>query len=826
MNYFNLLEGEESPIAAPSQTHLAQAQTNPVIRAKELLTLDASMEGGVNFELTKELSFECQDDIFERWLPDGEIRGQQYTALNPTRSDTGLGSFMINTESGIWKDFAGEDHESGADLISLVAYLEGGIKQTEAARLILEHIASGSETIAAARVAKGDFKKRKVQPEFTAIMPVPEDALARRPIYFGTRLGEPTASWPYRNAAGEVMFFQNRFDSATGKTYLPQTYGKDETGYPCWQLKAPPEPRPAYGLDRLAENPEAPVLFTEGEKAADAAQRLFPAFVAVTTMNGAKSPEKTDFRPFSGRKVYIAPDNDEAGTGYAKALTELLTKSGAQMVALMDLGLLAKPGQELAKGYDLADALEDGWTAQKLADLGEALWVDLPWRTNAEDKHESTIDAQPAGQILRNKSQDLSPMQMTKELGQGLFGGYLACFDGKMLAYTDGYWKILKQELEVRKPILDYLGDKAKPQKINAIFELLRTDYAADSTMFERKSNLICLNNGTLDPTSGELLSHSPDHKLTNALQIDFSPEAECALWLQTLDEIFAPDADKESKIKLLQEFIGYCLIPDTKMHKFLWLVGAGGNGKSLVLSVLQTLVGSQNISNAAIERLQDKFVRAELFGKLVNISSEMSAQATISDGYLKQITAGDEIEAERKFEASFSFRPYARLIGATNSLPRLLDHTDGFARRAIILQFNRQFKEHERDVRREEKLLTELPGILNWAITGLQNLLRRGQFDVPPSSRQAIESYRLNSDPVRQFLLEIADETVLFNFETGVRSSDLYERYRSWAAENGYHASSISVFGERVASLGYVKKRESSGNRWYAARSEEKNIR
>nr|WP_198983254.1 phage/plasmid primase, P4 family [Herbaspirillum sp. ASV7] len=823
MNYFNLLlEGEKTPVAALSQAHLSPTETNPVIRAKELLILDKSMNGGLNFELIKELAFECQDDIFDRWLPDGEIRGKQYAALNPTRNDTNLGSFVINTETGLWKEFAGEDHESGSDLISLVAYVEGDISQTEAARLILEHIASGSETIAAARVAKGDFKKRTGQPEFTAVMPVPEDALARRTIYFGTHLGKPTASWAYRNAAGEILFFQNRFDTAAGKTYLPQTYCKDETGYPSWQLKAPPEPRPAYGLDRLSANPDAPVLFTEGEKAADAAQSLFPGFVAVTTMNGAKSPEKTDLMPFAGRTVYIAPDNDEAGIAYAKSLNDLLSAVGAQVAAIMDLKLLTKPGSELPKGYDLADALRDGWTAQTLADLGEELWMDAARMTPLADDVEDAEDVLPGGSRLSTKRQDPTPMQMAREFGQNFFGGHLACFDGKMLGYANGHWKVLKQDLEVRNPIMHYLGDAATPRKINTVFELLRTHHAADPAMFERRSNLICLKNGTLEPISGELLPHSPDHKLTNALQIEFLPKAKCTLWLQTLDEIFAPDTDKESKTKLLQEFSGYCLIPDTKMHKFLWLVGAGGNGKSLVLSVLQALVGSPNISNAAIERLQDKFVRAELFGKLVNISSEMSAQATISDGYLKQITAGDEIEAERKFEASFSFRPYARLIGATNSLPRLLDHSDGFARRAIILQFNRQFQEHERDIRREERLMAELPGILNWAVAGLQNLLHRGRFDVPPSSSQAIESYRLNSDPVRQFLLDIADETVFFNFKEGVRSSDLYERYRTWTMQNGYHALSSSAFGERLASLGYVKKRDNKAIRWYNSKKSE----
>ncbi len=142
-------------------------------------------------------------------------------------------------------------------------------------------------------------------------------------------------------------------------------------------------------------------------------------------------------------------------------------------------------------------------------------------------------------------------------------------------------------------------------------------------------------------------------------------------------------------------------------------MVGAGGNGKSVLLTTLTHLVGRSNVSNAHVERLGDKFVRAELEGKLINISAEMSANATISDGYLKSIVAGDEIEAERKFKPSFSFRPYVRLIGATNHLPRLRDLSEGFFRRAIILGFNRQFSEAEQDHSLEAKLDAELPGIL-----------------------------------------------------------------------------------------------------------------
>ena len=122
-------------------------------------------------------------------------------------------------------------------------------------------------------------------------------------------------------------------------------------------------------------------------------------------------------------------------------------------------------------------------------------------------------------------------------------------------------------------------------------------------------------------------------------------------------------------------------------------------------------------MSNAYLDRLDEPYVRAELAGKLVNFSAEMSADSTVSDGYFKSIVGGDDTEASRKYQPSFTFTPYVRLIAATNHLPRLLDPSDGFARRAVILTFNRQFQGPKEDTKLEGKLLAELQGILVWAV-------------------------------------------------------------------------------------------------------------
>lgn len=812
-------EGHIAPeaIVATSSTDTAATVTNdePAPRAKELLGIYHSMSNAMNFKMANELALDCVDEVLEHWLPDGETQGAEYVVCNPTRDDNNAGSFKINTETGLWADFSAGD--KGGDLISLVAYVTEAESQVDAAVAILEFIA-GMNTDDAAPIKQRSVirkAKEKAKSDFTIVMPIPDEALAKRPLFFGRELGSPAATWEYRDTTGQVMFYVHRFNTKDGKSFLPQTYWKDSTGWPIWKTWAPLEPRPAYGLQKLAVRPDAPVLFTEGEKSADAAQRLFPGYVAVTTMNGAQSPQKTDFKPFAGRKVYIAPDNDEAGTKYKDKLIELLRNVGAEVVAVLRLDALVRDGIALAPGYDLADAERDGWTKEQLMVLDAGLWE--PVRTDPqlpidslqpkrERKAESKAEEKP---VARKDSKLLQAHQ----LAAGLFNGKLAYTQNQFRAYQNGHWPVLDTKVDIEREALEFLGDAATSSKISEIVSLLSTAYAVRPTDFERPKRLICLSNGTLDPIKGELRQHNPDDYLTNALDITWSADATCPLWHQTLDEVFALDDDKTDKIRLLQEFMGYCLVPLTHMHKFLWMVGGGGNGKSVILAILTALIGKANISFAQIERLQDKFVRAELCGKLVNISSEMSAQATVSDGYLKQIVAGDVVEAERKHQPSFSFKPYSRLIGATNELPRLLDHSDGFFRRAMILTFTRQFKDEERDENREGRLMAELPGILKWAVDGLQSLLARGTFAIPQSSTDELAKYRVNSDPIRQFAEEcIASSETRSDFIT---PAYLHQRYQEWCKMYGYQALAINKLSERLKNLQINQYRSGGSRLW-----------
>lgn len=312
--------------------------------------------------------------ILSRWLPGGKMHGHEYQAINPTRTDSKLGSFSINCNTGAWSDFATGD--KGGDLVALLAYLDG-VKQGEAAKRLAEFLGLQQEKTDPAKRATSEPNRAgntitptsKSKPAWRALMPVPGDA--PQPSQSHYKYGEPSMRWEYRNEAGQLLCLVYRFEpKAEGerKQFFPLTYCEDESGKRAWRWQGLPDPRPLYNLDKLAANTSAPVVVCEGEKAADAAALLFPDTVCTTMLNGAQSPHKTDWQPLMGRVVWLWPDNDEAGQGCMVKVAALVREAGAASVAMFNLPAFAcVPGdggpRPLPEKWDAADAVSDGWTA-------------------------------------------------------------------------------------------------------------------------------------------------------------------------------------------------------------------------------------------------------------------------------------------------------------------------------------------------------------------------------------------------------------------------------------------------------------------------------
>lgn len=166
-------------------------------------------------------------------------------------------------------------------------------------------------------------------------------ASAPRPPTRHPELGQPTATYTYLSESGELLGYVLRFEPAgQRKQFRPLTFCGRER--PEWMWRSWVAPRPLYGLERLATAPQARVIVCEGEKAAEAARILVPEAVTITSPGGAASAKSADWRPLTGRRVVIWPDNDAAGADYGRDVLEKVRSVGAADAAIIDLALLAK----------------------------------------------------------------------------------------------------------------------------------------------------------------------------------------------------------------------------------------------------------------------------------------------------------------------------------------------------------------------------------------------------------------------------------------------------------------------------------------------------
>lgn len=234
-------------------------------------------------------------------------------------------------------------------------------------------------------------KVKNVRPSFEAIMPVPDDAPSIARKAKSKKMGKPTKIWTYRNAEGRPMGHVARYDippsedKPADKVIWPWTFGLRE-GRREWCVGAMPEPRVPFNLDKITKNPEVPILWHEGEKAADAGEILFPKWISTTTVGGGSAPHLTDFTPFAGRLVILSPDNDAAGFDYAALVTTELLKVGATVKMLrfptshvVEDGHLIKQPYVMQEGDDMHDHVVNGWTTELVREAVSLSGLPLTW---------------------------------------------------------------------------------------------------------------------------------------------------------------------------------------------------------------------------------------------------------------------------------------------------------------------------------------------------------------------------------------------------------------------------------------------------------------
>lgn len=369
----------------------------------------------------------------------------------------------------------------------------------------------------------------------------------------------------------------------------------------------------------------------------------------------------------------------------------------------------------------------------------------------------------------------------------------------------------------VIKKVIHDLCDKHQIKftaaSVDGTCNLIKTEAHKTETPFDKLPDVINVRNGELHFNGQDwvLQPHCRDHFHTTQLPITFDPGAKAPRFEQFMQEIFENDEDKDAKISLLLEFMGYTLLNTCRYEKFIMLVGNGANGKSVLLHVIESLLGKKLVCAVQPNQFDNKFQRAHLKGKKANIITEIDEGATIPDGQLKAITSGELITAEHKHKAPFEIHPFATQWFGTNHLPHSRDYSDALIRRAIIIEFPNQFTGSNCDPSLKEKLYAELPGILNLVLQGLSRVLQKNEFTYCRASEEAKKEWRIETDQVGRFIMERTTPSLDAEIETAV----LYEHYKRWVDENGIRSAVNKLnFGKRLERLGYPAKKGSQGVR------------
>ena len=338
------------------------------------------MSGKIDFKGRADAALGCSERLLASWLPDGRRDGHEWKALNPMRADHAAGSWSINLVTGAWGELATDD--KGGDLVSLCAYLFHSGNQIEAAYDVAEQAGfvlpprkgkrGDKQQTLSSPVKKEEVAtppEKKPRSPWVPVLPVPVHASVV-PIAHIKR-GLPERTWCYRDAEGRVLGYVWRFITSDGsKDVLPLTWCRNMvTEKEDWRGISFPDPRPLYGLDRLAAKPDAPVLIVEGEKCADAGHEALPLLAVLSWPGGGKAVDKADWSPLAGKNVTIWPDCDaqrdkttlellpeekQPGIKAARRIAEILQGFGCSVWMVR----IPPPG-EVVSGWDIADAIDE-----------------------------------------------------------------------------------------------------------------------------------------------------------------------------------------------------------------------------------------------------------------------------------------------------------------------------------------------------------------------------------------------------------------------------------------------------------------------------------
>ena len=333
---------------------------------------------------------------------------------------------------------------------------------------------------------------------------------------------------------------------------------------------------------------------------------------------------------------------------------------------------------------------------------------------------------------------------------------------------------------------------------------------------------VLIFQNGILDLKNLLLMEHDCFYVSTFCLPYEYQESTDCPQWKKFLNEVFEED---ECKIRLLQEWFGYCLNHKNELQKTLLMFGLPRSGKGTTMKVLEALVGKENTTGYDLNALLNNFGLFPLLDKQIAFIGEINLGGKERTKILekwKSIIGQDAMLIEEKMKPQYSRTIPVKFVAACNEMPVFNDPSGALSSRLLILEYTRTFMGHE-DKDLINKLVSEISGICNWSIEGLVRLREQGKFTLPDSSRERVNDSRRDNSEAFAFLQDCVkverrlssgqlEGIELTDDEVWISAEELETEYKKWLLSMCKNGETGWLFRGLKALLPKMKNPRKSG--------------
>lgn len=590
---------------------------------------------------------------------------------------------------------------------------------------------------------------------------------------------------PYENL---TIFEKRRFkeiNKKTGEIISPKRFSGWDPNNNCGptEILSKEEQSLIYNATAVEEAKKKgqTVYFVEGEKDADNLANI--GITATTIYQTTSGLNEYHLDQLKGiKKLVLIPDYDYHGIKFADKAFRPLKK-------LIEDFYILEWNEGTKQGYDVSDFLINNEIKSKeqfISAISNSLTSDFPenYSQMIEEQKEKSINEEEPERIIKN-GKDITEFVIFNKNGS-----IKKPFDSKIRNHIKDNYKIItlgtdpyiyyngvysnNLDIEISKEKTENITgtnlinreiEKLIPEELITVHNrtnirklILEDTFFSDQELADKMNNYpdhyISFANGMYNLKTGQLEKHDPDYYCFNQNPHSIDPEKvntatlkDCPIFSNVISEML-DDTENE---KMFLDYFSVCLTK-AKIQQFLIVTGEPGAGKSMLLNLIQKIIGKRNISNISIQDLSERFKTAELFGKQLNIYADLPNRAIDRGDMVKMLFGSDLMTAENKYEKPFNFVPYAKGIFTTNRIPNYTDEKSGaFYRRMLILRV-KQKGTHVEDI--EKKLDAEIPEILHYLVRHLQ-MIYKNTIKIEESTASARERaiVRGNTDSLIAFI-------------------------------------------------------------------------